>query len=159
MAQAGIADFQSRFSHVKSAALQQFGRLLHPQLAHVLGNSLARHLREGPAQMEGAASHLAAEFLEAGRRRKTFLQDGDQPVRTVASETFLPVTEQLVIATPLEEEIHHQLQHFAVVPEPACGLENRRTQQMGSQLFLLGSKPMNFAQAVKTRAIAHYPFD
>jgi hypothetical protein len=109
--------------------------------------------------MVGAAPGFPTELLQAGRTGEALFQDGNDTVRAIASETFLPVTEQLISTASLEEEIDHQLQHFAVVPQAASGLENRWTQQVCSQLLLLASEPVKFTKAIKTGAVAHDMFD
>src|SRR5438105_1141388 len=49
MAQTGVADFDCRFGHIKSAAAQKLGRAFHPNIAEILRNGQTYFARKNPA--------------------------------------------------------------------------------------------------------------
>ena len=108
--------------------------------------------------MKWAATHFAPDFFQAQRLNEMLAQQRYDPLNALASEALLAITEQFVLTLSFKEEIGHDFQHLAVIPEWARALHDRWVQQVREPLLLPCCQPVGFAQTIVGRLALHECF-
>jgi hypothetical protein len=158
VAKGRVADFKGGLGDVEFAGLEKFSGAFRAEFAEVLGNGHASLGGKGAAEMEGAASDFAADFLEGERLDEVLTEESNDLFDTFAGDALLAVAKEFIFATAVEEKFGHRFEDLALQPKGTGALQDGRLEKIGDALFLHRSQALDFGKA-RSRTATKNGFD